>query len=78
LVKGLHAKLKLLKKQSRAQKILHIGMSFELQTVPGFNHCQLKAGIYCSPNSFLYLQCSSCQYFGQTKLYSNKGENLKR
>jgi hypothetical protein len=42
-------------------------MRFELQIVPGFNHCQLKAGINCSHSSFLYLQCSSCQYFSQTK-----------
>jgi len=42
-------------------------MRFELQIVPGFNHCQIKAGINCSGSSFLYLQCSSCQYFNQTK-----------
>jgi len=42
-------------------------MRFELQIVPGFNHRQIKAGINCPRSSFLYLQRSSCQYFGQTK-----------
>jgi hypothetical protein len=42
-------------------------MRFEIQIVPGFNHCQLKAGINYSRSSFLYLQRSSCQYFSRTK-----------
>ena len=52
-------------------------MRFGLQIFPGFNHCQLKSGINCARSSFLYLQCSSCQYFGQRKQYSKK-KNLKR